>query len=92
MVTIAESMAVRETEDLINTFEKFRIPSNHIIINNIFPKEDSDFTKIKRKNQEKYLEEIKKKFGKHIITEIILQPTEIQGLKGLEILGKKLFA
>jgi arsenite-transporting ATPase len=92
VVTIAESMGVRETEDLINTLEEFHIPSRHIIINNIFPKEDSDFAKTKHKNQEKYIDEIKKKFNKHVITKVLLQPTEIQGIKGLESLGKQLFA
>ncbi len=91
VVTIAESMGVRETEDLINTLEEFHIPSRHIIINNIFPQEASDFAKIKRKNQEKYINEIKKKFGNHAITEVLLQADEIQGLKSLESLGKQLF-
>ena len=36
VVTIAESMGVRETEDLIQSLEEFHIPSRHIIINNIF--------------------------------------------------------
>ena len=92
VVTIAESMGVRETEDLIATLKKFHIPSRHIIINNIFPKENSDFAEAKRKSQEKYINEINKKFGKHVITEIPLQATEIQGVKSLEILGKQLFA
>ena len=91
VVTIAESMGVRETEDLINTLEKFHIPSRHIIINNIFPKEDSDFAKLKRKNQEKYINEIKKKFSNHAITEVLLHADEIQGIKSLESLGKQLF-
>ncbi|KKS38458.1 MAG: Arsenite efflux ATP-binding protein ArsA [Parcubacteria group bacterium GW2011_GWA2_42_14] len=91
VVTIAESMGVRETEDLISTLEKFHIPSRHIIINNIFPKEDSDFAKFKRKNQEKYINEIKKKFSNHAITEVLLQADEIQGIKSLESLGKQLF-
>jgi len=82
-VTIAESMGVRETEDLINTLEEFHIQTRHIIINNIFPKEESDFAKIKRKNQEKYINEIKKKFSNHAITEVLLQPNEIQGVKSL---------
>ena len=91
VVTIAESMGVRETEDLINTLEEFHIPTRHIIINNIFPKEDSDFAKLKRKNQEKYINEIKKKFSNHDITEVLLQADEIQGIKSLESLGKQLF-
>lgn len=92
VVTIAESMGVRETEDLINTLGEFHIPTRHIIINNIFPKEESDFAKLKRKNQEKYINEIKKKFSNHAITEVLLQADEIQGIKSLESLGKQLFA
>lgn len=91
VVTIAESMGVRETEDLVNTLEKFHIPTRHIIINNIFPKEESNFAKLKRKNQEKYINEIKKKFSNHAITEVLLQADEIQGIKSLGSLGKQLF-
>ncbi|MEK7121367.1 MAG: ArsA family ATPase, partial [Patescibacteria group bacterium] len=91
VVSIAESMGVRETEDLISTLEEFHIPSRHIIINNLFPKENSDFARIKRKNQEKYISEIKKRFAAHQITEIALQPSEIQGITSLRNLGKQLF-
>jgi arsenite-transporting ATPase len=91
VVTIAESMGVRETEDLIQTLEQFHIPSRHIIINNIFPKEDSDFAKAKRKNQEKYINEIKKKFPHFNITKINLEPEEIRGVRSLETLAAKLF-
>lgn len=91
VVTIAEKMAVQETEDLIKTLRKFHIPSKHIIINNIFPSENSGFARIKRKNQEKYIKEIKRKFSNHIITEIFLQPNEIQGVDSLKNLGEQLF-
>jgi arsenite-transporting ATPase len=91
VVTIAESMGVRETEDLIETLGEFRIPSRHIIINNIFPKNDCDFIKIKRKNQEKYINEIKNKFSNHKITEVALQANEIQGIESLQNLAKQLF-
>jgi len=91
VVTIAESMGVRETEGLIRTLAEFHTPSRHIIINNIFPQEDSDFAKTKRKNQEKYINEIKEKFGNHIITEVTLESTEIQGQDSLKRLGEELF-
>lgn len=91
VVTIAESMGIRETEDLIQTLEEFHVPSRHIIINNIFPEENSDFVKAKRKNQQKYIREIKEKFRNHIITEIPLRSTEIQGIENLEHLGEQLF-
>lgn len=92
VVTIAESMAVRETEDLLATLKKSHIPSRNIIINNIFPDEKCDFIKQRRKNQEKYITEIKKEFSDHEITEVTLQPNEIKGIKGLENLASRLFS
>ena len=91
VVTIAERMGVRETEDLVSTLSKLHIPSRHIIINNIFPKEDCDFIKKRRAGQEKYIGEIKTKFNEHIITEVILQPKEVQGMESLENLSTRLF-
>lgn len=91
VVTIPEAMGVLETEDLINDLKKSHIPSSHIIINNIFPKTGCDFCKARRKNQEKYINEIKKKFANFNISEIVLQPIEIRGIKSLMNLWKQLF-
>ncbi|MFH1048958.1 MAG: ArsA family ATPase [Patescibacteria group bacterium] len=91
VVTIAEAMGVAETEDLISSLEKSRIPSHYIIINNIFPKDGSEFAEARRENQDKYISKIKKKFSGYIITEVILQPTEIRGVGALKSLAKKFF-
>ncbi len=90
VVTIAESMGVLETEDLIKDLEKSHIPTNHIIINNIFPENKCDFCKSRRKNQEQYINEIKEKFSSHKIIEVMLQPEEIRGIKNLKSLAKNL--
>ena len=91
VVTIPEAMAVRETEDLINELQKFNIPSGHIIINNIFPNNDCQFCKAKRREQEKYIKEIKNLFPSFNITEITLQAEEIRETKKLQRLTKILF-
>lgn len=91
VVTIPEAMGVAETEDLISNLEKFEIPSHHIIINNVFPKEASDFAKARRRFQEKHINTIKKQFGSHVITEITLQSNEIRGISNLQELEKQLF-
>ncbi|MBU4016265.1 ArsA family ATPase [Patescibacteria group bacterium] len=91
VVTIAEKMGVSETEDLIRNLEHMHIPSRHIIINNIFPQEETDFARMRRKTQERYIHEIKEKFSTHIITEVVLQPSEIQGIDSLQKLGAQLF-
>lgn len=91
VVTIPEAMAVRETEDLINDLKKFKIPSSHIIINNIFPKNDCQFCKAKRGEQEKYIKEIKGLFPGYKISEVPLQGGEIRGIKKLHQLTAILF-
>jgi arsenite/tail-anchored protein-transporting ATPase len=91
VVTIAEKMAVSETQALIHSLEKMHIPSQHIVINNIFPQEEGDFMKQRRLFQEKYIQKMKEIFSQHIITEIVLQPTEVQGIVSLQTLGAQLF-
>ena len=91
VVTIPEAMGVLETEDLIKDLEKTHIPTSHIIINNIFPESKCDLCKSRRKNQEQYINEIKKKFSNFNISEIILQPEEIRGIKNLKNLAGELF-
>jgi len=92
VVTIAEKMAVSETEKLIRNLEQMHVPSRHIIINNIFPHQTCDFAETRRKTQENYIREMKEKFRTHIITEVVLQPTEIQGMDSLHTLGTQLFS
>lgn len=91
VVTIPEAMGVLETEDLIKDLKKTHIPTSHIIINNIFPESKCDFCKSRRKNQEQYINEIKKKFSNFDISEIILKPEEIKGIKNLKSLAGELF-
>lgn len=91
VVTIPEAMGVLETEDLIKDLRKLRIPTSHIIINNIFPQNTCAFCATRRKNQGKYIDEIKKLFKNFCISEIILQPEEVKGIKDLKMLAEKIF-
>ncbi|GCE06057.1 ArsA family ATPase [Dictyobacter aurantiacus] len=91
VVTIAEKMAVAETQDLIKSLHKMQVPSGHIIINNIFPQDESDFIRKRRGFQDQYIQSMKEMFPHHIITEVVLQATEVQGIAGLQTLGTQLF-
>ncbi len=68
-----------------------RIPSRHIIVNNIFPQDGSDFADRRRETQARYIRELKEKFSSHSITEVFLQPTEVQGIDSLQNLATQLF-
>jgi arsenite-transporting ATPase len=92
VVTIAEKMAVNETEDLLRSLAHMHIPSRHIIINNIFPPEGSEFVRQRRKMQDRYIDEIQQKFSTYNIIPIELQATEMQGIASLQQLRTQLFA
>ena len=62
VVTIAERMAVSETEDLIKSLEQMHIPSRHVVVNNVFPREESDFARQRRAFQEQYMQAMQEKF------------------------------
>lgn len=51
-----------------------------------------DFNQRRRKTQEKYIHEMTEKFSTHIITEVLLQPTELQDFDTLQKLGTYLFS
>ena len=92
VVTIAEKMAVSETEDLLSSLAQMHIPSRHLIINNIFPREASGFAATRREIQARYICEMQEKFSAYSITEVALQPTEMQGIANLQALGAQLFS
>lgn len=91
-VTLAERMAVAETEDLLKSLAQMHIPSRHLIINNLFPPEDSQFARTRRTMQARYIDEIQQKFSTHHIIQVELQPTEVQGIASLQQLRAQLFA
>jgi arsenite-transporting ATPase len=55
-------------------------------------KQTLDFNQMRRRTQEKYILEIKEEFRTQNITEVLLQPTEIQGIANLKKLGAYLFS
>ena len=91
IVTIPEAMGLLETKDLVNELESLHVPAGHIIINNVVPEDKSDFMRFRRKQQEKYIEEMKEIFKSFEISEVNLRPTDIHGVKALEKLEEALF-
>lgn len=90
-VTIPEALSVYQTERLINNLDKLKISSEHVIINQVIPKNKCGLCLSQRKQQLGYVKEIGKKLSKHKITEMPLFPHEIRGLKDLEEFSKALF-
>lgn len=90
-VTILEDMAISETERLISRLGKYGIMVRQLAINNVLGPNDCEFCREKRKEQQKYINQIAKKFS-HLKTTIIpSQPREVKGLKALENFEGHLF-
>ena len=91
-VTIPEDMAVLETERLINSLDKYGVKVKQIIINNVVePTNNCKFCREKRRFQEKYISQIRKKFGGLKTTMVPLQPGEVRGMDALHIFQEFLF-
>jgi len=91
-VTIPEPMSIYEIERLVLLLEKARIPVNSIIANRIIIEDNKcNFCLARKKEQEKYIKEIEKKFASYNLIKMPLFPGEIRGLKDLALYGEILF-
>ena len=81
-ITIPEAMAIAETEDLLFSLKRLEIICRHIIINKVVLPTQCSFCLSKRKEQLKYVEQVKCMNG-YLATEIPLLPHEISGMKDL---------
>ncbi len=90
-VTIPEDMAILETERLINNLNRYGMKVKQLIINNVAESRDCDFCRARSKEQEKYINQIRKKFADIKTTIISLQPREVKGIEALNNLKESLF-
>ena len=92
VVTIAEDMAVRETERLIESLTGYGMKVKRLIINNVVPLNSGcRFCQERRDAQDTYISEIRGKFGDQNITMIPLQAREVKGREALRKLERILF-
>ncbi len=90
-VAIPEDMAILETERLINNLGKHGIKVKQLVINNVLRSSGCKFCREKRKEQDKYINQIRMKFNGLKTTIIPSQPREIKGIEALMSLKEQLF-
>lgn len=91
VVTIPESMAILETERLINNLSKYGINVRQLVINNVLESTDCGFCRERKKEQGKYINQIGGKFSHLKITITPLQSKEVKGIDALENFKELLF-
>jgi len=90
-VTIPEDMVISETERLISRLGRYGINVRQLVINNVLGPNDCEFCRKKSKEQQKYIEQIARKFSQLKTTIIPSQPREVKGLEALENFEEHLF-
>jgi len=90
-VTIPEAMGVVEMKRLIYSLERLKIPCHNILINMVVPPTECSFCLLKRKGQQKYIQEVCEKFSKHHITTVPLLSHRIKGIDDLLELSEILY-
>lgn len=91
MITIPEEMGVAEMQDLSSAIAHLKIPSSHAIINMISPPTRCEFCLEKRRDQQKYIDEIAKKLRGQTIIPIPLLPHNVSGLDSLKELAEIMY-
>ncbi len=91
MVTIPEALAVEQLEGAFRELDKYGLTVKQIVINNVVKTEESEFLKIKVRQQQTYLKHIYEKYSNLKIVELPMFPQEVKGLQKLREVGKILF-
>lgn len=92
LVVIPEEMSILESERAMRALEKYKIPIDAVIVNQVIPEDvECDFCRARRGLQQKRLETIKEKFGEKVIAHVPLLRTEAKGLDALKEISKVLY-
>lgn len=83
LVTIAEALAVYQLDDIIDELKSNSIKIENIIVNQLIDNPDSEFLITRAETQQKYLNEIKTKYGVNVIS----LPLRAQELRGIDKLS-----
>ena len=98
MVLIPERMAILDTERALEMFDALGLRMAGLIVNQVYPKELADadggeaveFLRNRTRMQQRYLDEIRSKFGSKVIAMLPMYPREPRGLEMIEKVSQDL--
>jgi len=83
VITLAEDMAVAETDDLVRATARLGIPSSHLVVNMVLPSTDCPFCAAKAAEQQQFLCQIRERMPNHVVVELPLLTGDIRGVDNL---------
>ncbi len=90
-VTIPEAMAIEETKRFLMQLKKLNVAVKQLVVNNVMESEGCDFCRQRKHSQSIYLTVLHEEFSNLELTMVPLQPTEVKGVKGLQVIMDHLF-
>jgi arsenite-transporting ATPase len=90
LVTIAEGLSVHQLDSILAELQNNGLDIEHLIINQVVEKPDSEFLRSRARMQQDYILEIENKHGINV-TRLPLFPYEVKGIERLKEVGKVLF-
>jgi arsenite-transporting ATPase len=90
-ITIPEAMGIVETERLLSALKRLEISCRHVVLNMLIPRTKCGFCVPKMEEQQKYIQEAKRKFSDYLVSEIPLFPYEINGIDRLTELSEVMY-
>ena len=92
VVTIPEAMAIEETKRFLMQLKRLNVAVKQLIVNNVMESEGCDFCRQRKRSQSVYLTVLHKEFNNLELTTVPLQPAEVKGVKGLQVIMDHLFS
>jgi len=86
IVTIPEALGVKQTERIIDDFDKYQLKVNRLIINYVIQQADCDFHKLRQEMQRAYIKILRDQYSHRI--ELIEAPLFPHEIKGVERIGR----
>ena len=83
-VTIAEDMAMEETQRLLEALHRVKVPVKSILVNRVAEDRECPFCNIRWKAQEDALAQIEQTFSNYQLVEVPLLPYEVKGIERLK--------
>jgi arsenite-transporting ATPase len=91
VVTGPERLVIEETKDLVRELGSFGITVNHLIVNKLFPDLSSDFSGLRREQEQSLVGELHATFTGREIVEVSLQAREPRGKENLRQFATMLY-
>ena len=89
VVLIPEAMAVFETQRLMHSLDKWKIPVSSVVVNHLVPPNSTcKFCDARRQMQQTNLKDIRDLYSDLSLTEVPLFEGELRGIEDLEKLGR----